>query len=51
VKDGRVVVDGSGGSDGWWAVVGAAGWAHLDETGETADVSDLSAPGPDTVAG
>ena len=50
VKDGRVVVDGSGGSDGWWAVVGAAGWAHLDETGETADVSDLSAPGPDTVA-
>ncbi len=51
VADGRLVVDGSGDADGWWAVVAQAGWAHLDETGETADVSGLSAPGPAVSAG
>jgi hypothetical protein len=51
VRGGRLAVDGSGDPEGWWAVVSAAAWAHLDETGETADVSDLSAPGSDTAAG
>ena len=51
VEDGRLVVDGAGDPDGWWAVVGAAGWAHLDARGETVDVSALSAPGPDAEAG
>jgi HAD superfamily hydrolase (TIGR01450 family) len=51
VQGGRLAVDGSGDPEGWWAVVSAAAWAHLDETGETADVSDLSAPGSDTGAG
>jgi HAD superfamily hydrolase (TIGR01450 family) len=44
VQDGRIAVDGSGGPEGWWAVVAAAGWAHLDETGDPAEVSGLSVP-------
>jgi glycerol 3-phosphatase-2 len=48
---GRVVVDGSGSPDAWWTVVAAAGWEHLDETGEAADVSDLATPGRDVPAG
>jgi len=44
LHDGHLTVEGSGGSDGWWAAVTGAAWAHLDETGETADVSHLSAP-------
>jgi HAD superfamily hydrolase (TIGR01450 family) len=44
LRDGRVVVDGTGDPEGWWAVVAAAGWAHLDETGDAAEVSGLSAP-------
>jgi glycerol-1-phosphatase len=51
VQGDRLAIDGSGQPEGWWAVVGAAAWAHLDETGETADVSDLSAPGSDTASG
>jgi hypothetical protein len=51
VRDGRLGVDGAGEPDGWWAVVGAAAWAHLDETGEPPDVSDLSVPGAGETAG
>jgi glycerol-1-phosphatase len=50
-EDGRLVVDGGGHPDGWWAAVGAAGWAHLDATGDAVDVSGLTAPGPDAEAG
>jgi ribonucleotide monophosphatase NagD (HAD superfamily) len=51
VTAGLLVVEGSGGTDAWWAVVAAAAWAHLDETGETADVSGLSTPGQPVAAG
>ncbi len=51
VEDGRLVVGGGGHPDGWWAAVGAAGWAHLDKTGEVADVSGLTAPGAEAAAG
>ena len=51
VQGGRLAVDGSGEPDAWWAVVSSAAWANLDETGETADVSGLSAPGQDTAGG
>jgi HAD superfamily hydrolase (TIGR01450 family) len=44
LQNGRVAVDGTGGPEGWWAVVAAAGWAHLDETGDAAEVTGLSAP-------
>ena len=47
----RLLVEGSGDPDGWWAAVGAAGWAHLDATGEALDVSGLSAPGREAEAG
>jgi HAD superfamily hydrolase (TIGR01450 family) len=50
-EHGRVVVDGSGSPDAWWTVVAAAGWAHLDTSGDPADVSDLVAPGRDERAG
>jgi glycerol 3-phosphatase-2 len=42
---GRLVVEGAGDAVGWWAAVAAAGWAHLDATGDAVDVSGLSAPG------
>ena len=51
VEHDRVLVEGAGDPDGWWAVVGAAAWAHLDATGDAVDVSDLTAPGRDTEAG
>jgi glycerol 3-phosphatase-2 len=51
VAGGRLLVDGAGGPDGWWAVVGAAAWAHLDASGEVADVSGLSAPNRGSVTG
>ncbi len=39
-----MAVTGSGGADGWWSVVAAAAWSHLDETGEAADLDGLSPP-------
>jgi glycerol-1-phosphatase len=50
-EGGRLVVEGAGDPDGWWAVVGGAGWAHLDATGDAVDVSGLSAPGRGPEAG
>ena len=44
VEGSRVTVTGSGGPDGWWSVVAAAAWSHLDETGEAADLDGLSPP-------
>lgn len=44
VEGSRVAVTGSGGPDGWWSVVAAAAWSHLDETGEAADLDGLSPP-------
>lgn len=46
VVRGRVQVDGSGGAADWWRVVAVAGWAHLDATGEPADVTGLEPPAP-----
>jgi hypothetical protein len=51
VTDGRLVVEGEGGPDGWWAALTGAAWAHLDQTGEVPDVSGLSAPGGPESAG
>jgi glycerol 3-phosphatase-2 len=47
----RLVVEGTGDPDGWWAVVAAAAWEHLDTTGDAVDVSRLSAPDRATGAG
>ncbi len=44
VDDSRLTVTGAGGADGWWAVVAAASWSHLDQTGEPADLDGLSPP-------
>jgi HAD superfamily hydrolase (TIGR01450 family) len=40
----RISVDGEGSPDAWWTAVAVAGWGHLDETGNPADVSGLTAP-------
>jgi glycerol 3-phosphatase-2 len=48
VEGSRVAVEGSGGgADGWWSVVAAAAWDHLDETGQPADLDGLSPPEDD----
>lgn len=44
VDDGAVRVDGTGQLDQWWQAVATCGWAHLDVTGEVADVSRLVPP-------
>jgi hypothetical protein len=44
VQDGRLTVEGAGEPEGWWSAVAAAGWTHLDETGDAAEVAGLSAP-------
>jgi HAD superfamily hydrolase (TIGR01450 family) len=51
VQDEHLVVEGGGSPDGWWAVVAAAAWAHLDASGQVVDVSGLSAPERDPGAG
>jgi hypothetical protein len=51
VEGGQLVLEGSGGPDGWWSVVGAAAWAHLDESGAAVDVSHLTPPDRDAEAG
>src|SRR3954454_5797 len=51
VHGGRVVVEGTGSPDGWWAAVAHAGWEHLDATGEPPDVSGLTAPGRTRTSG
>jgi glycerol-1-phosphatase len=43
IEDGRVAVAGSGSPDAWWTVVAAAGWSHVDATGDAPDVSALTA--------
>ena len=36
---------GDGGSaDDWWRAAACAAWAHLDETGEPADIEGLEPP-------
>ncbi|WP_238343064.1 HAD-IIA family hydrolase [Nocardioides cynanchi] len=47
VVDGRLVVEGSGSGDAWWACVGPALWSGLDAAGEPADISGVVAPAPD----
>lgn len=44
VADGRLGVSGDGPVGGWWRVVAAAAWAHLDGTGEPVGCSGLEPP-------
>jgi HAD superfamily hydrolase (TIGR01450 family) len=44
VADGALSVSGDGDPDDWWRAVACAGWAHLDTTGEPADVDGLQPP-------
>lgn len=44
VASGALVVTGEGAVDDWWRAVAAAGWAHLDTTGNAADVGGLTPP-------
>jgi HAD superfamily hydrolase (TIGR01450 family) len=44
VDGGRLTVSGSGSAADWCRAVAAAGWAHLDESGEPADTSGLAPP-------
>lgn len=50
VTDGRLEVSGDGAVADWWRVSVTACWLHLDETGETADVSGVVPPGPERAA-
>ncbi len=43
-QHGAVKVEGGGDTADWWRVLAAAAWRHLDETGESVDVSDTVAP-------
>jgi glycerol 3-phosphatase-2 len=42
VESGRLVVDGDGDPGDRWRVCAVAGWRHLDETGEPADVDGVA---------
>ena len=44
VSGGNLHVEGEGEASDWWRVAACAAWHHLDETGETVDVSDLEPP-------
>lgn len=44
IERGAVLVSGDGAPDDWWRAIAAAGWAHLDATGEVADVTGLAPP-------
>lgn len=44
VRDGNLHVEGEGEAGDWWRAAACAAWGHLDETGQTADVSDLDPP-------
>jgi glycerol-1-phosphatase len=48
VDAGRLAVSGSGSApadvDAWWTAVARAAWAHLDQTGSSADVAGLVPP-------
>lgn len=43
-EHGEVKVEGEGNSGDWWRVLASAAWAHLDETGQSVDVSGVEAP-------
>jgi hypothetical protein len=48
---GRIRVEGDGepggaDADAWWSAVGAAGWEHLDRTGDPVDPAGLVPPEP-----
>jgi HAD superfamily hydrolase (TIGR01450 family) len=51
VRDGRLTVTGEGSDADWWRVAATACWLHLDESGNPADVSDTSPPGPGRTLG
>ncbi|GAB3030608.1 haloacid dehalogenase [Nocardioides flavus (ex Wang et al. 2016)] len=46
VVAGRLDVSGQGSDADWWRVAATACWLHLDASGEVADVSDTTPPGP-----
>lgn len=41
---GAVKVDGDGEATDWWRVLAAAAWRHLDQTGQSVDVSEAAPP-------
>ena len=43
-QHGAVKVEGDGAAVDWWRVLAAAAWRHLDETGESVDVSATVPP-------
>lgn len=43
-QHGSVKIDGEGSAGDWWRVLAAAAWRHLDETGESVDVSTTVPP-------
>lgn len=45
VRDGALDVTGEGDADDFWGVVAAAGWAHLDATGQAAATDGIVVPG------
>lgn len=51
VCEGRLTMEGSGSVDAWWSAAAAAGWAHLDDQGEAADVSAVTPPDHDEASG
>ncbi len=44
VRGGNLRLEGGGETSDWWRAAACAAWRHLDETGETVDVSDLEPP-------
>lgn len=46
VVDHRLRLAGDGSDADWWRVAATVGWRYLDETGQVADVSDTTPPGP-----
>ncbi|HWU20962.1 MAG TPA: HAD-IIA family hydrolase [Nocardioides sp.] len=43
-EDGGLEIGGNGEGDDWWRAVAAASWAHLDRTGDAAEVTGLGIP-------
>jgi HAD superfamily hydrolase (TIGR01450 family) len=43
-QHGRIKIEGEGSAGDWWRVLAAAAWRHLDETGESVDVSTAVPP-------
>jgi len=45
-SDGRLSIEGDGAGSAWWQVVAAAGWDHLDQTGDAVSIEGVEPPRP-----